>query len=77
MGVSTESGKFRFERSTGRKLRILSSSKSSSVAPLSYEASNGRHYFSNHFLNNVAFSLLITIFSSLHPFNLTMSLELK
>ena len=71
MGVSTESGKFRFERAT------LSSSKSSSVAPLSYEASNGRHYFSNHFLNNVAFSLLITIFSSLHPFNLTMSLELK
>ncbi len=28
-------------------------------------------------LNNVAFSLLIMIFSSSHPFNLTMSLELK
>ena len=35
------------------------------------------HYFSNHFLNNIAFSLLIMIFSSSHPFNLTMSLELK
>lgn len=34
-------------------------------------------YFSIHFLNNAAFSLLITILSSLHPFNLTLSLELK
>ena len=34
-------------------------------------------YFSIHFLNNAAFSLLITILSSSHPFNLTLSLELK
>ena len=34
-------------------------------------------HISSHFLNCTVFSLLITMLSSLHPFNFTISLELK
>ena len=34
-------------------------------------------HLSSHFLNCTVFSLLITMLSSLHPFNFTISLELK